>query len=94
LQRSRAWSDEEWRAAIERLHAQGLVESDGSFTNAGRAKRDEIEHRTDVLAMKPWDAIGEESCTRLRELVRPWSRAIVSSGGSLASALDDATRDP
>lgn len=81
LQRSRAWSDDEWQAAIDRLHGRGLVQPDGQFTNAGRTLRDEIEHRTDVLAMKPWEAIGEDACTRLRELVRPWSRAIVASGG-------------
>jgi len=90
LQRSRAWSDEEWRAAVDRLNARGWVKPDGSFTNEGRARRDEIEHRTDVLAMAPWEAIGEASCTRLRELVRPWSRAIVESGGVESVFASDA----
>ncbi len=90
LQRSRSWSDEEWKAAISRLQARGFVQADGTFTNAGRAQRDGIEHRTDVLAMKPWDAIGEDSCTRLRELVRPWSRAIVESGGVESVLTGDA----
>jgi hypothetical protein len=81
LQSSRAWSDEEWQAAVERLRSRGWVEADGSFTDEGRKRRDEIEWVTDELAMAPWETIGEESCHRLRALVRPWSRAIVDSGG-------------
>jgi hypothetical protein len=64
LRTSRAWSEEEWRAAIERLAARGLVEADGSFTPEGKALRDEVEARTD----------------RLRALVRPFSRRIAEAG--------------
>lgn len=81
LRTSRAWSDEEWNAAVDRLRSRGWIDGDGAFTDVGRSKRDEIERTTDELAMPPWEAIGEESCHRLRELVRPWSRAIVDSGG-------------
>lgn len=89
LQRSRSWSDGEWRAAVERLAARGWVNDDGSFTDEGRARRAEIEHRTDELAMAPWEALGEETCAKLRALVRPWSKAIVESGGGLDSVFDD-----
>jgi hypothetical protein len=89
LQRSRSWSDDDWNAAVERLRSRGLVDADAGFTDKGRAQREEIETLTDQLAMAPWETIGEESCTRLRELVRPWSRAIVDSGGSLASVFDE-----
>lgn len=89
LQRSRSWSDEQWQAAVERLRSRGLVNADGTFTDAGQTQREEIETLTDQLAMAPWETIGEESCTRLRELVRPWSRAIVESGGGLASVFDE-----
>jgi hypothetical protein len=89
LQRSRSWSDDDWRAAVECLRERGWVNADGSFTDAGRERREAIEQRTDELAMAPWDAIGEDDCTKLRALVRPWSRAIVESGGGLASVFDD-----
>ncbi len=88
LQRSRSWSDDDWQAAVDRLALRGWVNTDGSFTDEGRARREEIEVRTDELAMAPWNAIGEESCTKLRALVRPWSKAIVSSGGGLDSVFD------
>jgi hypothetical protein len=80
LQTSRAWSDEAWSAGIGRLSARGLVTEDGEFTEAGTALRERIEDRTDVLALSAWEALGEDGCSELRELVRPWSRAIVDSG--------------
>jgi hypothetical protein len=80
LQTSRAWSDEEWEASIARLAARGLVTDDGAFTDEGTALRARIEDQTDVLALPAWKALGEDGCTELRDLVRPWSRAIVDSG--------------
>jgi hypothetical protein len=79
LKQSRAWPDEEWDAALDRLRSRGWLDDDGRFTAEGAAARERIEQRTDELAMRPWNAIGEEACTRLRALVRPWSRAIAES---------------
>ncbi|HEX4819022.1 MAG TPA: hypothetical protein VFV00_02355 [Acidimicrobiales bacterium] len=79
LQATRAWDDDAWEAGIERLADRGLVTEDGSFTDAGAAQRQRIEDQTDVLALPAWNALGEDGCNELRELVRPWSRAIVSS---------------
>lgn len=80
LQSSRAWPDDEWAAAEERLQARGWLAADGSLTSEGREQRDWAEVHTDVLAVPAWGAIGEDACGRLRELVRPWSRSLVESG--------------
>jgi hypothetical protein len=79
LKTSRAWPDDEWQAAIERLRSRGWLNADATFTPEGAAARERIERLTDELAMRPWEAIGENACARLRELVRPWSRAISES---------------
>jgi hypothetical protein len=79
LQASRAWSDLEWTAAKDRLVARGLLDDDG-LTGAGVALRDEIEMQTDQAGAAPWAELGQERADRLRELVRPWSRAIVHGG--------------
>jgi len=79
LQRSRAWPEEDWNAAKARLSARGLFDGAG-LTDAGNALRTRIEEQTDQLAMAPWEALSEEDATRLRALVRPWSRAISESG--------------
>jgi hypothetical protein len=80
LQSTRAWDDDAWDAAVARLGERGLLDADGVFTDDGKALRDRIEHETDVLALAPWEALGEERTTELRDLMRPLSRAIVDSG--------------
>jgi hypothetical protein len=81
LKSSRQWPDDEWDAAVDRLRSRGWIAADGiEFTDLGRERRAWIEQRTDELAMRPWDAIGEGACSSLRSLVRPWSKTIVESG--------------
>ncbi len=80
LQTSRSWPDHEWAAAQARLVARGWVDGEGALTDQGREARQRIEDRTDALALPPWEVLGEDGCDRLRSLVRPLSKAIVSSG--------------
>jgi hypothetical protein len=81
LRRTRGYSTEEWDTALAGLRERGWIEPDGEgFTEAGRAVRQEVEDRTDVLALPPWQHLGEPGCTRLRELVRPLSKAITDAG--------------
>jgi helix-turn-helix protein len=91
LQRSRAWSDGEWADAVAGLGRRGLVHPNGEMTDEGRAFREDIEDCTDRLAAPPWRVLGEEPCSRLRDLVRPYSRAVVEAGTFSAGlpGLDD-----
>ncbi|MFE8941827.1 hypothetical protein ACFYNX_30660 [Streptomyces sp. NPDC007872] len=76
---SRGWSAAEWSAARERLAARGLVDADGTATEAGRALRAGVEQRTDELAAAPWAALGPEGADRLADLLGgPWLAAIGS----------------
>lgn len=79
LQATRGWTDEEWEAARARLEERGLVVGD-DLTDAGRSARVRVEDDTDRRALAPWRAIGPEGVARLREVVRPLSKAIVASG--------------
>ncbi len=80
LQTSRARTDDEWAATITGLQQRGWLDGDGSLTDTGRGARQAVEDRTDQLAVAPWAHLGRPGCDRLRELVRPLSRAIVASG--------------
>jgi hypothetical protein len=80
LQATRAWPDEAWEAARERLAQRGWLDDHGVLTERGRASRAWVEDRTDALALVPWERLGQAGCDRLRSLVRPWSRAIVEAG--------------
>ncbi|MCI0347433.1 MAG: hypothetical protein L0221_18650 [Chloroflexi bacterium] len=81
LQSSRKWTDEEWNAAEDRLRSRGWLDADGSFTDAGRTARREIEARTDEAALGPWKAIGDPATDRLYELLRPLAARIAEAGG-------------
>jgi hypothetical protein len=75
LKATRAWSDEAWDDAVEALRGRGWLEPGDTlrFTARGAGQRQAVEDGTDALAAEPYDALGEERCTELRALVRPWS---------------------
>jgi hypothetical protein len=75
---SRAWSAEQWAESADGLRARGLIDGADVATEAGRAHREAAERQTDLLALAPLEALGEEGCLRLRELIRPMSAAIAS----------------
>jgi hypothetical protein len=79
LQTTRGRTDDEWAEAVDSLRQRGWLDVEGDATEAGRDRRFDLEARTDLLALPPWTALGEDACARLRELVRPLSRAIVDS---------------
>ncbi|MFE2278101.1 hypothetical protein ACFXAE_12760 [Streptomyces sp. NPDC059454] len=77
---SRGWNEHEWAAARERLFVRGLLNADGTATDAGRALRTEIERRTDELAAAPWQSLGADGTTRLAELLGPLWLEVLGSG--------------
>jgi hypothetical protein len=92
LQLTRGWADREWAETIEELGGRGWVsptEHGPVLTDAGRALRQEIEDRTDVAALAPYAALGEERCRRLRETARPFSKVAASALGPATGARRD-----
>ncbi len=79
LQGSRAWSDDQWDAAVESLRAKGHVDAEGSFTATGAESRQRVEDRTDAGALVAYAALGDEGCQRLRSLCRPMSQTIAAA---------------
>jgi hypothetical protein len=75
---TRGWSDAEWVAGVQRARERGLIDADGKFTDAGTAQREAIEQQTDAAAAAPYRHLGEDRTQRLRDLVRPWSRAVTA----------------
>jgi hypothetical protein len=78
--RSRGWSADDWAAAIERLATRGLVTGDGVATPVGRDLREEIERRTDELAVDAYEQLGEPGVTRLLDALTPPASRIATSG--------------
>jgi hypothetical protein len=71
----RGWSEEQWRAARERLAQRGWLTGDGTATDVGRAGFQAIEDATDRAAEHPWRALGPADTDRLRDLLEPMARS-------------------
>jgi D-serine deaminase-like pyridoxal phosphate-dependent protein len=83
--RTRAWSDADLDAAEARLEAAGLM-ADHQLTDAGRARREEIELVTDTAMQPALDALGDD-LDELVALLTPWDLAVMEAGGYPASPL-------
>lgn len=77
---SRGWSGAEWAAGRQRLTERGLLEADGTATEAGRALRAQVERRTDEQASGPWAVLEPKERERLVELLGPLWVEVLGSG--------------
>jgi hypothetical protein len=80
IARSRDYSDEEWQIQERQLAARGLLNGDGSITDAGRDLKDHIESTTDALALSALDALSDDEVETLFHALTPISRAVVEGG--------------
>jgi hypothetical protein len=81
--RTRGWSEDDYRAAIDRLTSRGLI-IDGAFTPAGREARENVERATDAQMIGTLTAMGDD-LDRLLGLLTPWSQAVQTHKGYPAS---------
>ncbi|WP_369271544.1 hypothetical protein AB5J55_17305 [Streptomyces sp. R11] len=77
---SRGWTPAQWTSARERLTARGLIDADGTATEAGRELRRTVEEHTDQLAAGPWQSLTQDEIDRLVELLGEFWVAVLSSG--------------
>lgn len=79
-QATRAWSDEDWSAAVAGLAERDLMTTEGGLTEDGVALRKDIERRTEESAFSPWETLGEAGTARLTELCRPLVTTALTNG--------------
>ncbi|MEM9565229.1 MAG: hypothetical protein AAGA93_21585 [Actinomycetota bacterium] len=65
----RGWTDEEWAAAGERLTSRGILVADGTYTDAGRRFRSDVEGATDERSAGPLDRLEPDEVARLQDLL-------------------------
>jgi hypothetical protein len=85
--RTRAWSDEQFDAATERLQSRGWLDADSGFTPAGREARESIEVATDAQLGPALDALGDD-LEELLALLTPWGSAVKDAHGYVNGAGD------
>ena len=76
---SRGWTAADMDAGFERLEQRGLMTDDERLTDAGRAFREEVEVRTDMLERPVVEALGDD-VDELFDHLDAWGEAIVASG--------------
>ena len=92
--RTRAWTDDDFDRAEERLRSLGHLDAGGEFTAAGRDVRERIERATDAQMRPVVDALGDDIDT-LIDLLTPWGAAVREARGYLPSGPHDlAARAP
>ncbi|MFG3136372.1 MarR family transcriptional regulator [Streptomyces sp. NPDC048211] len=67
-------------AVMDGLRERGLVDTDGRFTEAGRATKQRIEDLTDELAAAPYEALSPAELDELVALLEPISAKLVAAG--------------
>jgi len=89
LRTTRAWTEQDWAAGVQQARDDGWI-ADGpglTLSETGQRRRQSIEIRTDELAVFAYQAIGEDGCTRLRELTAPLSAAVMAADLGFPAAL-------
>lgn len=76
----RGWSDEQWATAEDGLRKRGLLDDEGTLTEAGIAQRAAVEADTDEWSIAAWAHLGVERTQRLVELGRGLSRTVLKAG--------------
>ncbi len=85
--RTRAWSDEQFEAAHQRLRSRGLVDEIG-FTEAGSLLREDVEVHTDQQVAGALRALGD-NLDELLQILTPWGEAVRAAHGYPASGPHD-----
>jgi hypothetical protein len=80
LQAARGWDDDAWDASVATLMERGWLTEDATLTTSGTTARREIEDLTDLLAVEPWERLGDEGTEALRAALAPLASAIASTG--------------
>ncbi|MEO5901267.1 MAG: hypothetical protein ABIR68_14235, partial [Ilumatobacteraceae bacterium] len=86
--RTRAWTEDEFDAASERLQTRGLFDVDEKLNADGLAAREAIEVDTDRQMAGPVSALGDDAA-ELFILLEPWGASVRAGLGYLTSGPHD-----
>lgn len=93
IARTRDYDEAEWRHHEQRLAERGLLNDDGSITEAGRQLKDDIESKTDTLALSALEALSDDEVETLFQALTPITRAVVAAGDVPAVTPMNLSRD-
>ncbi len=79
LKRSRSWPDEVWSSAVDRLTAEGWISAEDAMTDEGKARRRQLETRTNEVAAAMWNGFDDATVNRLGDLLEPAVEALTAA---------------
>jgi len=77
---ARHYDDAEWDSVSARLVDRGLLGPDGKLTARGKDVKDDVEDRTDRIALTAYDALDDDRLLRLLDALAPLARAVIATG--------------
>jgi len=77
---ARHYDDAEWEAVSAGLVDRGLLGRDGNLTARGQAVRDDVEERTDRIALSAYEALDDGQLQQLIDALVLLSRAVIAAG--------------
>jgi hypothetical protein len=77
---ARYYDDAEWDSVSARLIDRGLVSQDGQLTADGKDVRDDVEDRTDRIALTAYDTLDDEQLAQLLDALAALARAVIAAG--------------
>jgi hypothetical protein len=77
---ARHYDGAEWDSVSARLIGRGLVSPDGGLTAHGKAVRDDVEDRTDRIAVAAYDTLDDQQLLQLLDALAPLARAVIATG--------------
>jgi hypothetical protein len=77
---ARHYDDTEWDGVAAGLVARGLLDREGNLTNEGKALKEDVENRTDRIALTAYDALDDQQIEQLIDALAPLARAILATG--------------
>lgn len=77
---ARHYDEAEWDRVSSGLTDRGLLGDDGDLTTAGRAIRDDVEDRTNRIALSAYETLDDQELQELIDALVPLSRAVIATG--------------
>ena len=77
---ARHYDTAEWDNVSARLIDRGLVGHDGKLTAHGKDVKDDVEDRTDRMALTAYDTLDDKQLRQLLDALAPLSRAVIATG--------------
>ena len=76
----RDFDDAEWTATVASVAERGLITEQGELTEAGFALKQDIEDRTDRIALSAYEVFSDDEARTLIDGLSPIARAVIATG--------------